>query len=292
VSLESPPVNVLTADLMHQLTATINILGAASSSGGPASVESVIKAQYQNSLPPDSVLQMLRENFPTGIVLRSGVKNCFSAGLDLDFLASTPNPPTPEVFTPYWNAFQDAWRCLQCSPIPVIASIEGNAAAGGCILATCCDARVMARHSLPEGPEAKKRTFRIGVTAVKCGFPAPTWTVADLTRVVGAGHAEYLLCTGALLPADDALTMGLLNKVVETPSECTDVAVGMLKEYSCASKSVYWHLKETFRSPVLALLPTTPEGRAADTQIFYESITNPIARDTLVRYRQSIGKRN
>jgi len=84
-----------------------------------------------------------------GIVLSGGEK-VFSAGLDVPHLLTLQSR---DALGAAWTDFLDAARALAASKVPVAAAITGHSPAGGCVLALCCDYRVMA-----EGP------FRIGLT--------------------------------------------------------------------------------------------------------------------------------
>src|SRR5699024_6350386 len=81
-----------------------------------------------------------------GLVLSGGPK-VFSAGLDVPYLLSIQDDA--DALHAAWNGFFDAARALAACPVPVAAAIAGHAPAGGCVLALCCDWRVMA-----EGPFA------------------------------------------------------------------------------------------------------------------------------------------
>ena len=89
---------------------------------------------------------------------------------------------------------------------PVIAAIEGYAVAGGLELALMCDLRVAARSA----------TF--GVFCRRWGVPLIDGGTIRLPRVVGMGRALDLILTGRAVPADEALAMGLANRVVDDGS--------------------------------------------------------------------------
>lgn len=138
-------------------------------------------------------------NGAQGIVLSGGPK-VFSAGLDVPFLLSLGDDQAALLNA--WTAFFDAARALLNSPVPVVAALAGHAPAGGCVLALCCDYRIMA-----EGP------FRIGLNETQVGLAAPEGIQALLARVVGPHRGERLLVAGAMPDAAEALRIGLVDEL-------------------------------------------------------------------------------
>ena len=86
---------------------------------------------------------------------------------------------------------------------PVIAAVEGYAVAGGLELALMCDLRVAARSAV------------FGVFCRRWGVPLIDGGTVRLPRVVGMGRALDLILTGRAVAADEALAMGLVNRVVD-----------------------------------------------------------------------------
>ncbi len=88
-------------------------------------------------------------------------------------------------------------------PWPTIAAIHGYALGGGCELALACDIRIGTTAAVLGQPEV-----RLGIIP---GAGGPH----RLTRTVGPGMARELIFTGRMVPAEEALRIGLLNHVVE-----------------------------------------------------------------------------
>lgn len=135
-----------------------------------------------------------------GVVLAGGPK-VFSAGLDVPYLLTLDDR---SALRSAWEDFFAAARALAESPMPVVAAIAGHAPAGGCVLALCCDYRVMA-----SGP------FRIGLNETRVGLVAPEGIQHLLRRVVGAHRAERLLVSGELVDAERALAIGLVDELAD-----------------------------------------------------------------------------
>lgn len=97
---------------------------------------------------------------------------------------------------------------------PVIAAVEGHAVAGGLELALWCDLRVAATDA----------TF--GVYCRRWGVPLVDGGTVRLSRLVGHSHALDLILTGRGVTGDEALAMGLANRLCE-PGQALDQAVAL-----------------------------------------------------------------
>lgn len=139
-----------------------------------------------------------------GIVLSGGEK-VFSAGLDVPHLLSLGEDR--EALKAAWQSFFDTALALAESPVPVAVAMAGHAPAGGCVLALCCDYRVMARSDDPDKP------YRIGLNETQVGLVAPEGIQRLMRRVVGAHRAERLLVAGAMVPAEQAAQIGLVDEL-------------------------------------------------------------------------------
>jgi enoyl-CoA hydratase len=97
---------------------------------------------------------------------------------------------------------------------PVIAAVEGYAVAGGLELALWCDLRVAARNAV------------FGVFCRRWGVARVDGGTIRLPRLVGHSHALDLILTGRGVSGDEALRMGLANRLVE-PGEARAAAVAL-----------------------------------------------------------------
>lgn len=132
-----------------------------------------------------------------GIVLSGGAK-VFSGGLDVPYLLGCSDAELKAC----WSRFFDAAKALAGSPLPVVAAIAGHNPAGGCVLALCCDYRVMA-----EGP------YRIGLNETQVGLIVPDAIQYLLRRIVGAHRAERLLVAGAMIESRKAFELGVVDEL-------------------------------------------------------------------------------
>lgn len=169
-----------------------------------------------NALNPDICAELSRAIADAvaqgvhGLVLSGGPK-VFSAGLDVPHLLTLQ---TRAELMSAWETFFSAARALAECPVPVVAAIAGHAPAGGCVLALCCDYRVMA-----SGP------YRIGLNETQVGLAAPEGIQRLMRRVVGIYRAERLLVAGELVDAERALALGLVDELADVDHVATRARV-------------------------------------------------------------------
>jgi len=130
------------------------------------------------------------------VAVLTGAGGTFCSGADLKALGEgEPRPVVPEGDGPMGPTR------LRLSK-PVIAAVEGYAVAGGLELALWCDLRVAARTAV------------FGVFCRRFGVPLVDLGSVRLPRLLGLSRAMDLLLTGRAVSADEALSMGLVNRVV------------------------------------------------------------------------------
>jgi enoyl-CoA hydratase len=100
---------------------------------------------------------------------------------------------------------------------PVVAAVEGYAVAGGIELAAWCDLRVAARDAV------------FGVFCRRWGVPLIDGGTVRLPRLIGHGHALDLILTGRGVSGEEAVRMGLVNRLTE-PGGALDAARALAHE--------------------------------------------------------------
>jgi enoyl-CoA hydratase/carnithine racemase len=108
-------------------------------------------------------------------------------------------------------ALQSAFTAVAKIPKPVVAAVTGYALGGGCELALCADYRVAAD------------TAKLGQPEILLGIIPGAGGTQRLSRLVGPSKAKDLCFTGRFVDAEEALRIGLVDKVV-TPEETYDAA--------------------------------------------------------------------
>lgn len=179
-------------------------------------------------------------------LILSGSQGLFSAGLDIPALLQLDR----EAMRRFWCDFFGLCGALARSPVPVAAAVTGHSPAGGAVLAIFCDYRVMARGE-----------FRIGLNEVQVGLTVPDCIQAALRRLVGPYRAERLLVAGAMLDADDALAIGMVDELADIDHVVT--------------RTLAW-LEPLLQLPRQAMLATRAMARADLARLFDDPASLPV----------------
>jgi enoyl-CoA hydratase len=142
------------------------------------------------------------------VLVLTGAGRGFCSGADLqenvaDGGAGAISPPVLYARQRRWSALSVRLHEL---PVPVIAAVNGPAVGGGFALALACDLRIAA-----DTASFFAANVRIGLTGGEMGL---TWL---LTRAVGSALATELLLTARSCDADEALSRGIVSRVVPGP---------------------------------------------------------------------------
>ncbi len=135
-------------------------------------------------------------------VVLTGAGRAFCAGGDVKDMAQGGEKPSAAEATAHLRSRMEVARILHVLPKPTIAMINGPAAGAGLALALACDLRIA-------GVSA-----RLVTAFVRVGFSGDFGGTYFLTRLVGTAKARELYFTGRPVDADEALSLGLVNRVV------------------------------------------------------------------------------
>ena len=134
------------------------------------------------------------------VVLTGAGDTAFSAGADIsDFEEYRSDSAKGRVYN---HAVDGLLETVAEIGTPVISMIRGFAAGGGCELAVATDLRIAAEGS------------RLGIPVARLGITIGHREMYGLVNLVGKGNALYILLSGRLLDAEEALRIGLVNQVV------------------------------------------------------------------------------
>jgi enoyl-CoA hydratase/carnithine racemase len=148
-------------------------------------------------------LQSLHRPGTARAVVLTGAGDAFSSGGDVREIIGPLLSRTGEELLAFTRGTCDLVRAIRSVPLPVIASLNGLVAGAGAAIAVAADLRIAC-------PEA-----RIAFLFVKVGLSGADMGVAHLLpRIVGLGRATELLMGGEFIDAEEALRIGLYNRLV------------------------------------------------------------------------------
>ncbi len=158
---------------------------------------------------PALVEQAMADPAVRVLTLESAHPGLFSAGADIAELLA--NKDDAAWLAANQVAINRAQHVLARADKPVIAFIDGDCIGGGCGLALAADIRIAT-------PRA-----RLGITPAKLGLVYPLHDTKLLVDLVGPGQAKRMLYTGMLLDATEALRIGLVDEIADSPGHLEDL---------------------------------------------------------------------
>ena len=150
---------------------------------------------------------------PPGAVVVTGGDRVFAAGADISEFAG------PDEARQIGGLFLDALNAVAAIPRATIAAVSGFALGGGCELALACDFRLASSRA------------RFGQPEILLGIIPGGGGTQRLPRLVGPARAKDLILSGRQVGADEALAMGLVDRVVE-PEELYEEALAWARTFA------------------------------------------------------------
>jgi cyclohexa-1,5-dienecarbonyl-CoA hydratase len=151
------------------------------------------------------------------IVLFNAKGKCFSAGVDV-------GEHMGDLATKMIEVFHGIFRRMDSLGVLTVASVYGSCLGGGCELAIFCDLVVASESAKLGQPEIQVGVF-------------PPIAAQIMPRIIGRKAAAELILSGKIISAEEALNMGLINKVVKEEDLGTETE-GFLKPYIKLSSEV------------------------------------------------------
>ncbi|XP_040296715.1 enoyl-CoA delta isomerase 1, mitochondrial [Bufo bufo] len=201
-----------------------------------------------------------------GLILTSAFPKIFSAGLDITEMCGK----SAEHYAAFWRAVQEMWLKLYGSNMVTIAAVNGSSPAGGCLMAMCCDYRIMA-----DNPK-----FAIGLNETQLGIVAPFWFKDTMMNIVGNRVTEQSLQLGQMYPAPEAHKIGLVDMLVPEDKVQSTAAAVMTQWFSIPDHARQL-TKSMMRKPTIDRLVKQQE---ADINNFVNFITRDSIQKSLQVY--------
>ncbi|WP_262248859.1 enoyl-CoA hydratase/isomerase family protein [Parapedobacter soli] len=201
-------------------------------------------ALHQQMLEELSTAVTEAQNDPAieGLILH-GKEGFFSAGLDLISLYDYNEAEARR----FWHTFMDVIRQLVAFDKPAVAAISGHSPAAGCVLASCCDYRVMV-----EGD------FIIGLNEVPVGLIVPESIFQLYGFWLGPARAYRYLLEGKLLKPQEALEAGLVDELVDS-RRIRSAAERQLRTYTQYERNTWRQSKRNMRQALVAAFEANQE---------------------------------
>ena len=140
-------------------------------------------------------------------IIFTGSGKFFSFGFDVPEFLSYPK----NDFSKYLEKFTQLYTALFCFPKPVVAALNGHTIAGGCMLATACDFRLMVTGKA-----------RISLNEITFGAPVLAGSVEMLKYCLGSRNAQSIVYNGAMYSAEEAFQLGLVDQISSEDSLAED----------------------------------------------------------------------
>jgi enoyl-CoA hydratase/carnithine racemase len=179
---------------------------------GPVATLRLDRPQAMNALTFDvyreltDTLRALSDRTDVRAVVLTGTGRAFCTGGDVREIIGALRGRDEKALLEFTTLTCDLIRAMRALPRPIVAALNGMVAGAGAAIALAADFRVAAD------------TARIAFLFVKVGLAGADMGAAHLLpRMVGLGRATELLMTGDFIEADEALRIGLYNRVVPAP---------------------------------------------------------------------------
>ena len=165
-------------------------------------------------------------------------------------------------FTRYLTAFTRLYREIFLYPKPVVAMLNGHTIAGACMIATSCDYRLMVPGKA-----------RISLNEINFGSSVFAGSAEMLERLVGPRNAEDVLYSGAMYSAEEALRMGLVDRVV-SEENLEEETMKVAREYAARDPDAFRSIKGLLRREVAERMERTERASIEEfVRIWYSEKT-------------------
>ena len=167
-------------------------------------------------------------------VILTGSGKFFSFGFDIPHFMGHSR----EDFTRFLTKFANLYTDLFIFPKPVIAALNGHTVAGGCMIATACDYRIMVTGKA-----------KISLNEITFGSSVFAGSVEMLKACVGHRNAETILCSGFMYSAEQALELGLIHRIA-SEQDLLQAAQRVAEDFADRDSRAFQSIKHLLRKPI------------------------------------------
>jgi enoyl-CoA hydratase len=236
---------------------------------------SINKIETLNSLNKElldeiyNILENIDNDNSTDVLIITGKGKSFIAGADIKEMSVFTKEEALQFGKLGWKVFD---KIENLSKV-VIAAVNGYAIGGGCELTLACDIRIASEKAVFSQPE-----LSLGIIP---GFSG----TQRLPKIVGMAKAKELIFTGDRINAEEALKIGLVNKVVSVDNlinECLDISNRIVLKSQFAIKNAKKSINQGYEESIEI-------GRDIETNLFSECFEHPDQKEGMSAF---IEKRN
>jgi enoyl-CoA hydratase/carnithine racemase len=167
-------------------------------------------------------------------VILTGEGKFFTFGFDIpEFLSYTK-----EAFVRYLTKFTNLYTDIFLYPKPVVAALNGHTIAGGCMLAIACDYRIMVPGKA-----------RISLNEINFSSSVFAGSVELMKLLLGQRKAEAALLSGAMYSAEEALLLGLIDRIA-AETDLENEVLAKARELAAKDSTAFRSIKMLLRRPV------------------------------------------
>ena len=205
------------------------------------------------------VIDQIAQERTLRVLVITGAGRSFVAGADIAEMVEL----TPEEALVFGEHGARVFRKVELLYCPVIAAVNGFALGGGCELSLACDLRIASDKA------------KFGQPEVGLGIPPGFSGTQRLPRLIGAGAAKELIYTARVVKADEALTLGLVNRVVESDALMSTVTE-LAEEIASKSPRAVAISKRAINRGLQSDIDT---GIAIENDLFSNAFAHPEQRE-------------
>ena len=201
-------------------------------------------------------------------VILTGSGKFFSFGFDIPHFLNH----SKDQFARYLNKFTDFYTYLFVFPKPVIAALNGHTIAGGCMIATACDYRIMVTGKA-----------KISLNEITFGSSVFAGSVEMLKSSVGHRNAESILCSGAMYSAEQALDLGLIDRI-SSEQDLLPLAERVADDFASRDSRAFESIKQLLRRPIAEEMKTRERESITEfVEIWYSAETRAQIEQVKIR---------
>lgn len=216
----------------------------------------------------------ISQELPRAVVVTGGPK-VFAAGADITEFADRGGEAPfhvsgPDVVGRIGGTFLAALNAVAAIPCPTIAAVNGVAVGGGCELALACDFRIAAEGS------------NLGQPEILLGIIPGGGGTQRLARLVGPARAKDIVFSGRMVPAAEAVEIGLVDSVVQ--GDATAAALEMARRYAAGPREATALAKQAIDE---GLEGSLEEGLELEQRLFVASFATRDAEVGVASFLES-----